>query len=258
MVSPVVAIALLACGACAGSFAATAGLRLARGEQSLFGRSRCDGCGIGLSYWRTLPVVSFAHARGACAACGGPIDPAHVAGEIAGIAIAAAALATASPLIAVMGFALLTTAVVDWKTRRLPDVFTLVIAICAAALAALRSLETLEVGLVAAAITFTILAALRQLLPEGGRAARDQSRGRGARAQGGQSLGFGDVKLLTALALWLGAATPWAISVAALAALMASRISPPQDGRIPFGPAIAAACFGVGVWHDLGGLAWLS
>ena len=66
------------------------------------------------------------------------------------------------------------------------------------------------------------------------------------------------MKLISALAIWLGLDTSWAVALAAIGALIASRFAPPADGRIAFGPAIAAAGFAVGVAREAGGLAWLS
>lgn len=128
--APMIALPLI--GACLGSFTATAALRLARGEQSLFGRSRCDSCGALLSFARTTPILAFVAARGACRDCGGAIDPAHLAGEIGGVAVMLAAMAVAplgcSVLVLVVGLALLASALFDIRARRLPSALTLAIA----------------------------------------------------------------------------------------------------------------------------------
>jgi leader peptidase (prepilin peptidase)/N-methyltransferase len=75
-----------------GSLATTAALRAGRGEQGWAGRSHCDHCGTGLGYGETLPLVGFLQRGGRCAHCGGRIDPVHLAGELAGLAIGTGAL----------------------------------------------------------------------------------------------------------------------------------------------------------------------
>ena len=71
-------------GACAGSFAATAAVRMTRQEAFIAGRSHCDHCGVELGMASTVPVLSFVMRRGACGACGGRIDLSHPIGEVAG------------------------------------------------------------------------------------------------------------------------------------------------------------------------------
>lgn len=235
-------------GACVGSFTATAALRAAHGEQAVFGRSRCDACGVGLSFTSTVPVLSFVRSRGICASCGSTIDPLHFVGEVAGATIGATvAIVIALPgragLLAALGFVLLGIAAYDARTKRIPDVLVLAVVAVCGALAALRSIEALEIGAVAAVAAFAILELLRRTHQL-------------ARAKPG--LGSGDVKLVAALALWLGLATPWAIAAAAGAGLIAFATLRPASGRIAFGPFIALcawltgmACEGVG-WPRLG------
>jgi len=230
-------------GACLGSFVVTAALRSTRAEQALVGRSRCDSCGVTLGFARTLPVVSYLGQGGACTTCGSRIDPLHLVGEIAGGMIVAAALLAApierAGLLAALGLMLLASALVDTRTQRLPDLLTLAVAVIGVLLAALRSPVDLLIGAVAAVLTFLVLEALR----------------RGFLALTGKpGLGFGDVKLAAALALWLGLATPWAIAIASVMGLVAMTIKRPADGRLSFGPAIAMASFGVGLLREAG--AW--
>ena len=230
-------------GACLGSFAATAALRSARAEQALIGRSRCESCGVTLGFARTLPVVSYLGQGGACATCGSRIDPLHLVGEVAGGVIVAAALFAApierAGLVAALGLALLASALVDARTQRLPDLLTLAVAVIGTLLAAFRSPLDLLIDAIAAVLTFLVFEALR----------------RGFLALTGKpGLGFGDVKLATALALWLGLATPWAIAIASGLGLAVMAIRRPADGRLSFGPAIAVASFGVGLLQEAG--AW--
>lgn len=98
-----------------GSLVTTIAIRAARGEQGWTGRSRCDHCGTQLGYGETLPLVGFLRRGGCCAHCGGRIDPAHLFGELAGLAIGAGALAFGATPPALIwtagGFALLGAAV---------------------------------------------------------------------------------------------------------------------------------------------------
>ncbi len=234
--------AAAAIGATAGSHAATAAIRAGRAEQSLTGRSHCDGCGMALGLVQTVPVVSFVGLGGACAGCGARIDPLHPAGEIAGGALALAAVLAAPPLkalpLAGLGMVLLASSLIDLKTRRLPDLLTLAVAGFCAVLALQGGLGRLELGLATGAITFLTLVGLRR----GFEAFRRKP-----------GLGFGDVKLLAALAIWLAAAIPWAVLLASAGGLVACAVVRPKDGRIAFGPFIAAGAFAVGMFSEVFG-----
>lgn len=226
---------VFAAGAAAGSFAATAGLRASRAEQVLHGRSHCDGCGQALGYVQTLPLVSYVMARGACRGCRGRIDPVHPVGEAAGGAVFLGAVMLDDPLravaVALLGLVLISAGAVDAKSQRLPDSLTLAAAVLCAVLAWTRSPAAGLAGLIAAAIAMAMLQGLRWI----------------AHARNGEpGLGFGDVKLIAALALWLGADTPWMVVGAASLGLVAVAVLRPPGGRLPFGPPIAAAAWTLG------------
>ncbi len=238
-----IATVAAAAGLILGSFAVTAGLRTARGEQALTGRSRCDGCAAPLTFAATAPVVSFVMLRGTCARCGERISPLHPIGELTGAATAVLAVLLLPPaqaaLAVAMGLALLAASATDALSRRLPDVFTLAVAGLALGLSTLGGLERLLIGLAAGAATFLLLEGVR----------------RGFLAlRGRPGLGLGDVKLLAALALWLGLATPWALAGAAVLGLIAAAVLRSKDGRIPFGPAIAVAGWSLGLALEAGRL----
>jgi leader peptidase (prepilin peptidase)/N-methyltransferase len=222
-----------------GSFAVTAGLRVGRGEQVFVGRSHCDGCLRPLRFVETVPVVSYLTRIGACAACGARIDPVHMVGELAGGAIVLGSLLVAEPtralVLAALGLTLTTSATVDWRRGRLPDLLTAGVAVLAATLALLTSGQALLIGLTASVLTGGVLLGLR-------RAFTILHRDPG--------LGLGDVKLLAALAIWLGPATAWAVAVAAGAGLLLMVMVRPADGRLAFGPALAMAGFAVGLMQE--------
>ncbi len=228
-------------GLCLGSYATTAGLRWGEGRQASLGRSCCDQCGAQLKAFETLPLVSFLGLRGACGRCGGRIARIHPAGEALGALIAVAPMLMLAPVPAMLcsglGLALLAAAVVDLRTLRLPDPIVLAIALLSIGLAAQQSWLRLAEGLIAAACAFAVLGALRW-----GHAA----------ARGVDGLGLGDVKLIGALALWLGAATPLVLALASALGLAAFGLRRALGGRLPFGPCIALAAWPLGVAREAG------
>lgn len=240
---PVMIAACTLSGLILGSFAVTAGLRMARREQVWAGRSHCDACGAALRFADTAPLVSFALAQGRCRHCGAAIDPIHIAGEAGGAAILVAAAATASSFahaatLGLLGLTLLTAAVVDSRSRRLPDALTAAVAVLACAASLL--LGHLVIGLIWGVLTFVVLETVRRVF---------------AARTGKVGLGFGDVKLISALAIWLGPETPLVVASAAAAGLLAFKLLRPADQRLPFGPFIAATGFAVGLaaetaWFD--------
>ncbi len=232
---------LFALGATVGSFLVTAAIRSARGEQVIGGRSHCDSCAAPLGFRRTVPVVSYVQARGRCADCGARIPGLHLAGEVAGGALFVAVGLLTDPvraaLLLLLGVLLIAAAATDAVTQRLPNVLTAGAALTCGLLAVLAGTASLLAGVTAAALSFLILEGLRRL-----------SRGR----RGDPGLGFGDVKLVAALALWLGALTPWMVTAAALAGLSAMAVLRPADGRLAFGPAIAVAAISIGYGREAG------
>lgn len=244
MIGPT-AIAALAgalVGASVGSFASTAVIRSGQGELALIGRSRCDGCRTPLGFAATVPVVSWVQRKGACAICGHKIPNLHPIGEIAGgvIGLAIAVLA-GSPgqavLLAALGVALLSASLVDLETLKLPDLWTAMASMSGAGLSWMRSSDELIKGLAASVIAFGLLEAVRRAFLA-------------LRRKPG--LGFGDVKLIAALALWLGVATPWAVAIAAALGLLAFLVLRPADGRLPFGPWLALSAGVIGLVREAG------
>jgi leader peptidase (prepilin peptidase)/N-methyltransferase len=239
--SPIIAPFLVVSGVALGSFCANTALRTTRGEQALFGPSRCDVCRTDLGYAQTTPVISFVALRGSCADCGARIDPVHPIGEIAGGVIVWSALQAATPvraaLMAAIGFALLTASIIDLKSQRLPDALTLIIAVAGAALALFASVSIAMEGVVAALLVVLVLEGVRR----GYQLMRRRS-----------GLGFGDVKLVAALALWLGSTVPWALALASLLGLAAFGVARPKEGRLAFGPFIALAAWVFGVTREAG------
>jgi len=228
-------------GAVVGSYVTTTALRSVAEDAPTGRRSRCDGCHRRLAFVETVPVVSYAVLRGRCGVCSAKIDPVHPMGEIAGLA-AGLAIGLAVPdlrgaLVAVLASALLASAVIDARTRILPDVLTLVVAAASLGLALTHGLERVVLGVCAAGISTLILVGLRRV-----------SRTR----RGDPGLGLGDVKLFAAMALWLGLVTPWMLLGAAMLGLVTIALRGTADGKIAFGPMIAVAGLAVGLWTETG------
>ncbi len=228
---PIAALAGIT-GAVAGSFCATAALRFAAGQSPWDGRSRCDGCARSLGWAETVPFVGFIRSGGQCAVCHSRIDRLHVWGEGLGAIIAATALVISpdatGTVSALIGLVLLALGLTDVRTYRLPDLGNAIVAGLCAVLAFLR--HDLIVGIIAAAASGALLFVLKAWLE---------------RRRGRTMLGTGDIKLIAALAVGLGAWTPYMIAGAASTGLVVIviRRMKGQD-RLPFGPFIAASGFG--------------
>jgi leader peptidase (prepilin peptidase)/N-methyltransferase len=229
-------------GLVVGSYLATHAVRSADHLPSSFGRSRCDHCDAPLGALSTIPIVSYLTHRGRCQDCDGPIDPVHLIGEVTGALLAAVVAfspvsGAARAWLAVMALALLATSLIDLKTQRLPDALTGVALIAALGLQWPNGAVSLELGFAAALVTAVCLTAVRLL----GEILRNRP-----------GLGWGDVKLASVLALWLGLATPWMLVIASALGLVVMSLWRPKSGRLPFGPFLALGAFIVGLGLEAG------
>ena len=132
-----------------GSFLNVCISRLPEHESVVKPRSRCPGCGHPIRWYDNVPVLSWAVLRARCRDCGRRISWRYPAVELAvGVWFAMSArlvwrvwvapeaeavrqTGSAIPLmldaagIAAAGFLLIGLIVMDWRTKRLPDAFTL-------------------------------------------------------------------------------------------------------------------------------------
>jgi leader peptidase (prepilin peptidase)/N-methyltransferase len=223
----------LALGATTGAFGATLAIRRAE-NQPVGGRSRCDGCGRTLAFYETVPVLSFIALRGRCRTCAHPIDRIHLWGELGGALLLAAVLALRpfpqSLIEAALAAVLWILALVDMRTRTLPNLIVAMAAGFGAILAWLDEALWLNLGLAVA------MTAIFGLLAFGMK-----------RLRGRTMLGAGDVKLIGALTLWLGADVPLALIVACVLGLLQIAIRRSRDGAIAFGPPLVAGSLVVGL-----------
>ncbi len=229
-------------GLVVGSYLATHAVRSADHLPSSLGRSRCDHCDVPLGALSTIPILSYVTHRGRCQDCDGKIDPIHLIGEVTGGLLAA--IVAFSPVagaarawLAVMALVLLATSLIDLKTQRLPDVLTGIALIAAVGLQWPNGSVSLEVGFAAALVTAVCLSVVRLL----GEILRERP-----------GLGWGDVKLASVLALWLGLATPWMLVIASGLGLVVMSLWRPKTGRLPFGPFLALGAFTVGLGLQTG------
>lgn len=125
-------------GVCMGSFGNVLIDRLPRGE-SIIGRSHCDTCKRSLAPQELIPLLSWVFLRGKCRTCGAHISARLPLVEATSGLLAAIAYAlvqdnpetNGSFLLAALLFvglwALLLIAVIDFRTRTIPDALTVIV-----------------------------------------------------------------------------------------------------------------------------------
>ncbi len=217
-------------------------------------RSACPHCGHVLRAYENIPVLSYAFLRGRCSSCRARISPRYPLVELAGAALAAAALAVYGPTgeaLAAFGLtaALLAMSAIDAETRLLPDSLTLPLLWAGLIVNFDDTFTTLRAAVAGAIAGYLFLWCIYWLFRF---------------ARGVEGMGYGDFKLLAALGAWLGwAALPQIVLIAAVTGACAGLVAM-WSGRLrfeeplPFGPFLAlggvATLFGgVPIFHLLGG-----
>ena len=239
-------------GLIVGSFLGLVSLRLPRGEDVVFGRSRCGGCGRTLKPWRMIPLLSWALSRGRCSDCGSKIPLRYPLIELgSGLIGVWSGLSsgdfTLALMTGVLGWNLLIIALVDAEHFWLPDQLTLPLFVSGLIAAVL-----LYPGGLNAAFPSALIAPLIGALAGFGGLWLLARLYRVVR--GREGLGSGDPFLLGASGAWVGwtglpSVLLWA-SVAGLSVVLAMlivrrRVS--ATDRLPFGVFLS-----IGVW-----LTWL-
>lgn len=199
--------------------------------------SRCPGCHVAIAWHDNLPLLGWLKRRGRCAACGEPISLQYPLVELAGglLALASVVLygATLQALfIAGACLALLALAVIDFRSRLLPDALTLPL-LWAGLLYQLAMRPGALANAVAGAMAgYLVLWSVYWLFK---------------RITGKEGMGHGDFKLLAALGAWLGwqylpMVLMFSAGLGALAGSVAQLAIPRLRGApLPFGPWLAAA-----------------
>jgi leader peptidase (prepilin peptidase) / N-methyltransferase len=222
-VTPAMAAGLGAvAGAIIGSFLATLILRWPEGRSVASGRSACDHCGTVLRPLDLVPLASFLIRRGRCVHCGGRIDGLHFTVEFACAAIGGITF-WLTPGVeaagwAVLGWSLLTLAVLDWRHFWLPDALTLPLIFLGMTLGMWTTGVSLADRAIGAAGGYGTLLAVAL--------AYRAWRGR-------EGLGLGDAKLLGAVGAWIGwQALPFVLLIASTSALLVVGVTVARGWRL--------------------------
>jgi leader peptidase (prepilin peptidase) / N-methyltransferase len=229
---------MLLLGPIIGSFLGVLIRRLPRGRPVALARSACESCGTVLTARNLVPLVSYGLQRGRCRHCGAAIGRFDPAMELAavGVVLWAMTIDNGDWLIAdcVLGWILLSLAVCDWRSYRLPDALTLPLILLGLAATWYLRPEELTVHALAAALAYIAFRALSWLY---------------RRLRGREGLGQGDAKLLAAAGAWVGLVMLGDVVLVAaaigllLAVILSSRAGRPLSGQtvLPFGPCLAFA-----------------
>ncbi|MBY4897440.1 A24 family peptidase [Cupriavidus sp. AU9028] len=200
-------------------------------------RSACPCCGAPILAWHNIPLIGYLLLRGRCSHCHAPISARYPAVEAASAALALLAAWRFGPswqALAAMAllWALLALAVIDSRTRLLPDQLTqplLWLGLLVNAAGLFAPLPDAVIGAAAGYLMLRIAADLFRLV------------------RGKEGMGHGDFKLMGALGAWFGwQALPALIVCASLSGLVYGLANlalrrQHRDTEIPFGPFIAAA-----------------
>ncbi len=224
-------------GLAVGSFVTVLVHRVPAGESVVRPRSRCPSCGSPIRARDNVPVLSWLLLRGRCWSCGARISPVYPLLELGtGALFVAAALSHPDPwravLLAPFLAVLLALAVIDARTKRLPNRIVYPSLGLGAAYLALARLAGADLDLVRAGIGFLAygggLLVVALISPRG--------------------MGMGDVKLAALIGLVLGALGLRYVAVAAglgillggVGALVALAAGASRKQAVPFGPFLAA------------------
>ncbi|HKQ01630.1 MAG TPA: prepilin peptidase [Actinomycetes bacterium] len=231
-----------------GSFANVVIHRVPRGESIVRPASRCPSCGEPVAWRDNLPVVGWLLLAGRCRHCQAPIAVSYPLVELGmgllwflvALRLATAGLGWAIPAYLVLAFLCVVLAVIDARTRLLPNritypAFPIMLGLLLLASVGLGDLGRLGRGLLAALAVGAFFLLLALISPRG--------------------MGLGDVKLAPTLGLALGWLSWGAVAfgvfagfllggVAGLAAIGLLGLT--RKSLLPFGPwLVTGALLGV-------------
>jgi leader peptidase (prepilin peptidase) / N-methyltransferase len=253
--SPLVAATLCGlAGLAVGSFANVVIDRVPRGESLVRPGSRCPSCGEPVAWRDNLPVVGWLLLGGRCRHCQAPIDVRYplvelgmgVLWSLLTLRLVAAGLGWAVPAYLALAFLCVVLAVIDARTRLLPNritypAFPIMLTLLLLASVGLGDLARLARGLLAAVAVGAFFLLLALISPKG--------------------MGLGDVKLAPTLGLALGWLSWGALAfgifagflLGALAGLAAiALLGLTRKSLLPFGPwLVTGALLGVLAGADL-------
>jgi leader peptidase (prepilin peptidase)/N-methyltransferase len=231
-----------------GSFANVVIHRVPRGESLVRPGSRCPACGAPVAWHDNLPVAGWLLLRGRCRACRAPISWTYPAVELAmgvlwaliALRLAGAGLGWAVPAYLALAFICVVLAVIDARTRLLPNritypAFPVMLGLLLLASVGLGDLGRLARGLLAAVAVGGFFLALALISPRG--------------------MGLGDVKLAPTLGLALGWLSWGTVAVGVFAGFLLGGLAGvgailllglTRKSLLPFGPwLVAGALLGV-------------
>ncbi len=236
-------------GLCFGSFVTMASHRLPREQPIGSKRSHCPKCSHNLSFKDLWPVFSWLLSGGKCRHCAAPISPRYPLTELASAALLTVvycnfALSAQSIILMLFSIALLTMLIADLETKIIPDEIHLFLIPLGILYHWHLATPVSEV-----AISTLLAGGLGLLLHYGYYWLR-----------GFHGLGFGDVKFLFVVGLWLASANQLAVYVFAIGVLgiltgvLWRFIS--KEERFPFAPSLAVALWILVLWPSSAQVFW--
>jgi leader peptidase (prepilin peptidase)/N-methyltransferase len=233
---------------CIGSFLGVLVERLPTGRPVVLDRSACPHCGQRLGLRDLVPLFSWVANQGRCRACGQRLSLFYPAIEILAVLVAFWALAVVPGwtvwVTCVLGWVLLTLAIIDWRHLLLPDSLTLPLIAGGLPVAWYLNPESLldhGIGAVAGFLLLVIVGAVYGWL------------------RGREGIGLGDAKLLASAGAWLGwQGLPSVVLIAAATglagALFQARLAGQLDAKhpVPFGSYLAGGFWLVWLYGPLG------
>ncbi len=232
------AVVLVLAAPFSGRFLAMLVLRFPNWRGTWFAQPACSLCGTPSAMRAQLPFLGRFLEGGHCATCGERTPVLVPLFEIAAFAIAIWSLGVfdgiAAVTAAMLGWLLLSAAVIDQRTMLLPDSLTTIALLLGLAVAAAAGPTALLNALTGAAAGFAAFALI-------GEAFR--------RLRGRDGIGLGDAKLLAAAGAWVGwQSLPSLVLIAACTAIvliLLTRVGQSGDlnRRLPFGPHLALAAW---------------
>lgn len=215
-----------------GSFLNVVAYRLPRGESMVSPGSHCTSCEVAIRPYDNLPVVSWLLLSGRCRDCGDSISGRYALVEALTAALFAAVVAVHYGDIPqlVLGLVLVAFLVpltlIDLDTLTLPDRLTAPAAVAGLVLGVALDPDGEIERLIAAGVAGAFFFAAWYLKPGG--------------------MGFGDVKLVAALGLFLGRGVAVAVFAALIAGVLVGLVIMRRQGvaegrktKVPFGPFLA-------------------
>lgn len=225
---------VVALGLVFGSFVTLVSWRLPRGEPVSATRSRCPKCKTTLGIPALVPFFSWALQRGRCRYCKAPVPWRYPLTELAQVALFLAVYAVygvsaQAAFLALLSICLLILIVVDFEWYIIPDeiqIAMLALGLVYPAVADIAYASALASGLMGLAIGLTLRFGYGWVMKKEG-------------------LGWGDVKFLPIIGLWLADVNAWPPFLfyagvwGVVTALVWRALG--RGERFPFGPALAAA-----------------